>query len=295
MKKIEKLTPDQEKDLQAFYNEMLAIGRSIESIDHEKCESIISKFYERINLKVPKFLYFPSPKALLDYKVLCGDTSGVNGYFAGQQWIYWKAFYTFGEKIGVQYKKEDGELLAEWMQESKNLHWWFPFENYCLICERPIRLTVNDAGQFHNESVKAIEYSDGWGLWYLNGISVPEVLVTTDAENLSTDFFTNEKNADVKAEFVRKYGVERMLNFGTKVDTYENYNAEDNPFWYESQYELWDMKNLFVGLDYQPYLKMENQTTGTWHVEAVSPACRTLKDAIKERFGGRDLKIVNIA
>jgi hypothetical protein len=40
---------------------------------------------------------------------------------------------------------------------------------------------------------------------------------------------------------------------------------------------------------------MQNQTTEIWHVEAVSPACRTLKDAIKERFGGKDMKILNIA
>jgi hypothetical protein len=40
---------------------------------------------------------------------------------------------------------------------------------------------------------------------------------------------------------------------------------------------------------------MLNQTTGIWHVEAVSPQCRTLKDAIKERFGGREMKIVAIA
>ena len=40
---------------------------------------------------------------------------------------------------------------------------------------------------------------------------------------------------------------------------------------------------------------MMNQTTKIWHMEAVSPNCRTLKDAIKERFGGREMKIVGIA
>ena len=55
------------------------------------------------------------------------------------------------------------------------------------------------------------------------------------------------------------------------------------------------MKNIFVGLDYQPYVKMKNQTTQVWHVEAVSPQCRTLKEAIKERFGGKEMKIVGIA
>ena len=108
------------------------------------------------------------------------------------------------------------------------------------------------------------------------------------------DFFLKEKNADVKAEFVRKYGVERMLDMGKKVDSYEKYKEKDYPYWHESQYELWDMAKLFEGLDYQPYVKMVNQTTGIWHVEAVSPNCRNLKDAIKERFGGREMKILAI-
>jgi len=77
---------------------------------------------------------------------------------------------------------------------------------------------LNEKGQLHNESVKAIEYKDGYGFYYLNGIRVPESLVTTPAENLDIKFFQSEKNADIKAEFVRKYGVERMLNFGKKIE-----------------------------------------------------------------------------
>lgn len=40
---------------------------------------------------------------------------------------------------------------------------------------------------------------------------------------------------------------------------------------------------------------MQNQSTAVWHMEALSPACRNLKDALKERFGGREMKIVSIA
>jgi hypothetical protein len=295
MSTIQKLTDDQTEQLSKFYNEMLNIRRSIEPINHDVAEKIITKFYNRIGLKNPKFLYFPSPKAIVDYRKLCGDESGLSDYFSGQQWIGWKAFCTFGEMIGVKYSKEDSELLAEWMQEAKNLHWWFPYEEYVLVSERPIRLTVNESGRLHNESVMAIEYSDGWGMWYLNGVRVPEKLVTTDSEQLDISFFSTEKNADVKAEFVRKFGVERMLHLGKKIDSYENYDANEHPYWHESQYELWDMKVLFEGLDYQPYVKMLNQTTGIWHVEAVSPQSRNLVQAIAERFGGKTMKIVNIA
>jgi hypothetical protein len=291
MEKIEKLTETQEKQLADFYQEMLKIGRSCEPIVHSEAERIIAKLYELIGQKPPQFLYYQSPHQLLKEH----PTVNLYQYFGGQYWVYWKAVYTFAEKyLGVTYDKENSDLLALWMEESKHLHWWFPFENYCLISERPIRLTVDDQGRLHNEKVKAIEYADGYGMYYLHGVKVPEYLVVTDAENLDIDFFTKETNADVKAEFVRKYGIERMLQFGVKVDSYEKYDQEEHPWWWKSEYELWDMKSLFVGLDYQPFLKMANQTTGIWHVEAVPPTCLTISDALKARFGGRDMKIVDI-
>lgn len=86
-----------------------------------------------------------------------------------------------------------------------------------------------------------------------------------------------------------------MLDMGKIVDSYENYPDQTNySWWWKSEYELWDMSAIFDEIPYQPYLKMKNQTTGVWHVEAVSPNCKTLLEAIKERFGGREMKIVSI-
>jgi len=285
------LTPEQEVLLDSFIQQQIKISRSIEPINHEKAEAIITKFYGRINLPKPEFRYYNSPVEILStYPDVTLDM-----YFGGQQWLHWKSMYAFAEMIGEKYSPEDSELLADWMEEAKQLHWWFPFEGICLISERPIKLEVNETGVLQCENGMAFEYADGFGAYFLNGVAVPDWLVTTDAENLDINKFLKEENTDVKAEFVRKYGVERMLNFGNKIDSYENYDQEENPWWWKSEYELWDMHTLFPGLDYQPYLKMTNQTTGIFHVEALSPAVRTISDALKERFGGREMRIVSIS
>ena len=145
----------------------------------------------------------------------------LTNYFAGQQWLDWQYYYKFTQKIGVKYNNNATELLDEWILEVQNLHWWFPYKGAVLISERPIRLNVNESGQLHDENQKAIEYSDGWGFYYLNGVSVPEKLVTTPTEKLSVDFYKKEKNADIKAEFIRKFGVERMLDVGKKIEVRE--------------------------------------------------------------------------
>lgn len=291
MSKITELTLEQNQQLKDFYQKCLAIGRSIVPIDHERAESIITQLYAKIGQPKPTFHYFRSPVELINTH----PEVKLDNYFGGQQWIYWKAFYTFCENIGVKYEKGDSELLALWMQEADHLHWWFPYETDCAIIERPTALNVNEQGFLHCENGPAIEYADGWKLYYLNGIKVTEYLVMTPSEELDINVFLRETNADVKAEFVRKYGVERMAHLGTKIDSYENYPREQNEWWHRSQYELWDLHVLFPGLDYQPYVKMQNQTTHVWHMEAVSPDCRNLKDAIKERFGGTEFNIIKIA
>ena len=291
MEKINTLTVEQEIFLKEFYQKNLNVGRSIVPIDHEKAENVITNLYKHIGLNKPNFHYFRSAFELIKKH----PEVKLDNYFGGQQWVYWKAFYTFCETIGVKYEKENSELLALWMTEAENLHWWFPYENDCIIIERPIKLSVNEGGFLHCENDKAIEYSDGWGMYYLNGVKVNEYLVMTPSEYLDINVFLKETNADVKAEFVRKYGVERMAHLGKMVDSYDKYPKKTHSWWHKSQYELWDLSVLFPGLDYQPYVKMLNQTTGIWHMEAVSPACQDLQTAIKERFGGREMKIINIA
>jgi hypothetical protein len=182
------------------------------------------------------------------------------------------------------------EKFNIWKATSE-LSYIYPLPDVCIVSKLPTVIHRNETGQLHCESGEAVTYGD-WGFYALNGVAVPEYLVKTHSGNLSLDWYLEQDNADVKAEFVRKYGVERMLALGTKVDSYENYDKE---WWTKSEYELWDMQVLFPNLDYQPYLKMLNQTTGVWHVEAVSPACRTIREALSERFGEPDFEIIAIA
>jgi hypothetical protein len=167
-------------------------------------------------------------------------------------------------------------------------------EDMAIVCQKPIRVCLNENNVIHCDGNTAVEFA-GRGeikIYALNGVVVPEWLAVTPSSKIDPKRITEISNADVKAEFVRKVGVERLLDLGKKVDSYENYNEE---WWTKSEYELWDMNKLFEGVPYAPHLKMLNQTTGVWHVEAVSPSCRTIKDALKDRMGDRELNIIGIA
>ncbi len=94
------------------------------------------------------------------------------------------------------------------------------------------------------------------------------------------DFYHQTKDADVRTEFVRKFGIERMSSLGKVIDTHENH---DDHWYTESAYELIDMSPIFNSIDYAPHLKMKHQTMGMFVMEPVSPHCRTIEDALSDR------------
>jgi hypothetical protein len=293
---ITELTKEQQDALPKYAAKWIAIRDNTDRFTLEEAIAIIHPFQEKIlTMKKTPVRIFDSPISLWKavQEKFGEKVEFVSCYQDGSFFSHVFGYYDY--LIEQNLLVLDAELKQKfdiWKETSK-LGLIYPFEDECFVCQKPTKISVNEKNQLHCEDGMAMMYGD-WGFYSLNGVTVPEYLVMTPSEDLSMDWYLQQTNADVKAEFVRKYGVERMLELGKKVDSYENYDQEENPWWYKSEYELWDMNVLFDGIPYQPYLKMKNGTTGIWHVEAVSPECTTLELAIKERFGNMDVRIVNI-
>lgn len=193
--------------------------------------------------------------------------------------------------LNVDYGEYDKKYKA-W-ENTHKLGMIFPYGGLVAVAQKPTKLALNAQRAVHCSNGPAISYA-GYGdlnIHCLNGTNVPGWMVETHSSKLEISRYNELSNADQKMEFVRLVGIERMLSLGHKLDDYTKYEEQ---WWTKSEYELWDMHNLFPGVEYAPHLKMLNQTTGVWHVEAVSPTCRTLKDAIFDRLGG-DFEIVGVA
>jgi len=214
------------------------------------------------------------------------DSIGNSVY--GQHDANWLGFYDyFKEVLGLDNQTKD--LSGLW-KVAKNAGWWMPYENICWISERHNILRRNERGALHCENGIALAYPDGWGIWALNGVTVPEELVMTPKEKLSIEFFKKETNADIRAEFIRKYGIERMVSLGKIIDTV----SDDSGEWHKrSEYSLVDMASVY-GVPFAPHLKMKNLTTGIYHLEGVAPNCKTVNDALKFRCGNKNVTIKSI-
>jgi hypothetical protein len=220
-------------------------------------------------------------------------------YQTGSVFAPFFAFYDFCiENLKEPLTAEVESYYKAWRRTGK-LGMIYPFPELTIVTEKPTRIKVNEEGQLHCDGGSAISYAGegDFNIFMLNGIEVPEYLAVTPFDKIDIELYNDKAyaNADVKAQFIAKVGLERFLTKGNKVDSYENYKKKDRPWFYKSQYEVWDMRFLFDGMDYAPYLKMLNQTTGIWHLEGVSPKCKTVVEAVRERFGGRDLDILSIS
>ena len=155
-------------------------------------------------------------------------------------------------------------------------------------------------------------YNTGVGIYILENHeelsfwgNLPSSLIENiSAKNLKPETYKFIKNIDARSDFLQKIGIEKMLQYGTVVDTYENY--PDNDMWAKSEYKIIDMHKIippqeicaqwgsYIGkakpYKYAPFLYMKNQITGVYHLEGIHPSCRTLYDAIKMRYNGLNIK-----
>ena len=176
----------------------------------------------------------------------------------------------FPDSLWEMYTSKQRELLKLWYEQANSCCWWWLFENVAVISERPLEIHIKK-DQLHKDNGAAFVSRDGWKMWYLNGVEVPQWLAEKAEEEINPLEFTKIKNVEVRREFVRKVGIDRIVfKCGAK-----SLDKQDS-------YEL-----LLVDLKGEtgkwPYLKMLNPSINTWHLECVDRTCQTVEHALNWR------------
>jgi hypothetical protein len=321
--KIDKLTPEQEAKMPEYVAKWIAIGSNTDRLDLKRTQKTVDQYRALINrpVDVPLIILnnpleawaachllsnfgvsFENLNAELDdvfngnpkkYDIPSAQLPWQSGSFFAATFSFYDFMF---EEVGVEI---DAELYAKYKtwEATSQLGCIYPMEEYTIVCEKPTEIHLNADNRLHRDGGPALTYAGRGDLkvYSLNGVRVPEYIAVTPEEKLDLEYYKTIQNADVKAEFVRKAGIERFKSLGKLLDTYQNYTGSEYEWWHKSQYELWDMEAIFDGLSSAPYLSMVNQTTSIFHFEGVSPDCQDLKSAIKQRLGGRDMIISAIA
>ncbi|MEW6491933.1 MAG: DUF6745 domain-containing protein [Cyanobacteriota bacterium] len=69
----------------------------------------------------------------------------------------------------------------------------FPYEEKCIVCDRPIKILVDSHGHLHGEGEPALLFADGSRVYVHHGVRLPETIVSHDLINKTRSGFSCDK------------------------------------------------------------------------------------------------------
>jgi uncharacterized protein DUF6745 len=191
-------------------------------------------------------------------------------YRCAQLWASWYAWVTFFRDVcGWQNPSLEAFGYDEQLALSCGWTWWH--EDVCAISDRIAEIHRDNQHRLHNLSGPALRYPDGWSIYSVHGVVVPEhVIVRPDA--LKGPTVLNWPNAEVRRVMIEQMGYSRFL---AEVKA-EEIDRDPDPHW-GTLYEVPSVPVRFV--------RMRNctpETDGSWkdYVIAVPRECRTAREGI---------------
>jgi hypothetical protein len=85
--------------------------------------------------------------------------------------------------------------------------WWWPFQNVCVMCERPRTLKIQDY-RLHCDDGPAVDYVDGYELYFLRDVPVTRrvALGLFNAKEID-----EQDNAELRRVMIDRFGLDKYL------------------------------------------------------------------------------------
>ncbi len=194
----------------------------------------------------------------------------------GQHDAGWLAFYKFfADECGLT--KQTQKLRGLW-ELAQSAGWALPYQNICFVSERHNILRRDEQGRLHCDNAAALEYPDGWKLYYWHGVKVPERIIL-NPETITADEIANEENAEVRRCMLERFGRENFLG----LPSCKKVHSDDWGDLYRND-EIRDRNG-----DPYCFVKVVNSTPepdGTFkdYILRVHPRCKTAFEAVQSTF-----------
>ena len=130
--------------------------------------------------------------------------------------LFWLGYYYYGKYIGMDFSMIDINCI----NFIENVNFILPYKNVAFISAKPVKIHWNN-GLLHNTRGMAVEYSDGWGIYSLNGIRFETDL----GKKLINKELSFEKILGIKDVDQRNQAL-RFVGDSEKIKFLEHYKAE---------------------------------------------------------------------
>ena len=113
--------------------------------------------------------------------------------------------------LGLAHDKLPGKSINHY-STSNECGWVFRlnFDRVCLICDRPIKLSLDDENRLHAEGEPAIQFADGYTLYSYHGVSLPKKYGQLPSTQWQSRWLLEEKNVEVRQVLIQQIGYTRI-------------------------------------------------------------------------------------
>lgn len=241
MLRIESLNEQQISAMIDVRDEWTKIGLCTDKADRPRAEAAINEMYKQGGLEPPKKIvwcdsplsqglvvsilknikqnYLPSlDSARASVRASVGasvrasarasvwDSVGASVY--GQHEAHWLAFCRFfKEHCGLS---DQTHKLEGFWELAKSAGWAYPTKDICFVSERHTTLLRDDRGRLHSTTGPAIQYPDGWEIYAVHGVRVPEHIINKQSE-ITTAQIDDQQNTEIRRVMIDFYGQARYL------------------------------------------------------------------------------------
>lgn len=138
-------------------------------------------------------------------------------------------------------------------------------------------------GRPHRVNNYSMIFPEGMRRWQLNGITVPEDVITTPVDKFKPELFTRETNVEIRREVIKKFGLTRVIS----VLNAKKVHSADITEEMTGRVHKYDLLSIDLGerVGVWPILQMTNPSTGETHMEWVARECTTVESALNFRNG----------
>ena len=209
-KKIEELTKEQWAEIDAAAEQWIGIGTSTERCDRAKVEKALQWLYPNLlEEKCPEFRWFDGPKSAVE--AFPEHREAVKqALYVSPLWYTWTIYRVVAAKVTQIEHDVPQELIDNFMLLMENVGIVALFDEVCICVERPTKVMLDAEGNLHGEHGPAMEYADGWKLYYWHGTSIPAEWIE-DKANLPVETALTHENVEQRRIAAEIIGWDKVL------------------------------------------------------------------------------------